>query len=121
MVSLTIEGESLSAVLTQLKQAVYATDVPPTGMSPVGSKAEKAPKEKKEETAKAEASQDTSKAAPGQASFLAVAEIIPKVVAKAGKPKAVELLAKYGAKKGGELKPEQYGSFLGDCKTVLGE
>jgi hypothetical protein len=43
----------------------------------------------------------------------AVSELISKALSVVGKPKLVEILASFGAKKGGELKPEQYEAFVG--------
>ena len=43
----------------------------------------------------------------------AVSELISKALGIVGKPKLVEILASFGAKKGGELKPEQYDAFVG--------
>lgn len=53
--------------------------------------------------------------------FKPVAEIIPLVVKKVGKPKLLEMLKKYGdtVTRGGELKPDQYTAFVADCQAVL--
>lgn len=62
-------------------------------------------------------------AAPAQATpptYKEVADLIPKLVAKHGKPTVVTFLAGFGgAKNGKDLKPEQYGEFLQKAKAEL--
>lgn len=71
------------------------------------------------ETPKVEKAEVESTPAPAVPATPAGAEVtatllgteIPKKVKSAGRDAIVALLAKYGAKKGSELKPEQYGAF----------
>jgi len=49
----------------------------------------------------------------------AVSELISKAIGIVGKPKLVEILASFGAKKGGELKPEQYEAFVAVVNTEM--
>lgn len=53
------------------------------------------------------------------ATFQDVKDIIPTVIAKLGKSGIVELLEKFGAKKGSELKETQYAEFLSAAKKAL--
>ena len=62
-------------------------------------------------------------AAPAQTTpptYKEVADLIPKLVAKHGKPTVVTFLAGFGgAKNGKDLKPEQYGEFLQKAAVEL--
>ena len=44
---------------------------------------------------------------------------IPKLAAKMGKDKTVEMLGRYGAKKGSEIKPDDFEKFHAEAKTLL--
>jgi hypothetical protein len=45
--------------------------------------------------------------------------LISKALPVVGKPKLIEILSQYGAKKGGELRPEQYADFVETVNTAM--
>lgn len=49
-----------------------------------------------------------------------IAEIVPKCASK-DRTRTVELLGKYGAKRGGELKATDYAAFIADANAFLAE
>lgn len=51
--------------------------------------------------------------------YATIADLIPKMVSKHGKPKVVALLETFGVKNGKELKTEQYGAFISKAHTEL--
>lgn len=51
--------------------------------------------------------------------FKAVADIIPQLVERLGKPATIELLKKFNVKRAGELKPDQFASFIAESKKAL--
>jgi hypothetical protein len=60
-------------------------------------------------------------AAPAPAPTVSVGDYIAKLAKVKGKAEAVALLAKYGAKRGQEIKPEDAPKFIADAKAALGE
>jgi hypothetical protein len=61
----------------------------------------------------------TAPAATATPSFKAVADALVEVVAKRNREAGIDLLAKYGAAKVPELKPEDYRAFIDDAKALL--
>lgn len=81
----------------------------------------KAADKPKAEPTKAPEAPAAAPAASEKAYTLAdIAEIVPKCAAK-DRTRTVELLGKYGAKKGGELKPADYAAFIADANKFLAE
>jgi len=133
MLSLTVTGETAAEISRRLRDAAAsfgAADMPqPTPAQKAAAdapKKEAAPKPtevKKEEkpAPKAEPKKEAAKPASG-ATIEAVAAKIAELCENktlGGKEKARELLGKYGAKKGGELKPDQIPSFIADVDAIL--
>lgn len=54
-----------------------------------------------------------------QPSYQDVAALITKVSRNVGRDAAVELLDSFGAKRGPDLKPEQYADVIAACKKAL--
>ena len=83
----------------------------------------KTPSPKTEAPAPAPKTEAPAAVAPAQATpptYKEVADLIPKLVAKHGKPTVVTFLAGFGgAKNGKDLKPEQYGEFLQKAAVEL--
>lgn len=50
-----------------------------------------------------------------------VGTYIAKIAKIKGKPAAIELLAKYGAKRGQEVKSEDHAKFIAEAKALVGE
>lgn len=74
----------------------------------------------KSETVKTAAKESSKPAeAPAPSPAMTVADAIPKLVAKITKDKTLEVLAKYGAKRGSEVKAEDVPKFLAECQTLL--
>lgn len=65
----------------------------------------------------------TSQSAPSAPAesipYATVADLIPKMVSKHGKPKVVALLDTFGVKNGKELKVEQYAEFVRKATAEL--
>lgn len=113
MISVRIEGATVEDVHAQMR-AMLGVDGPTPAPAPKTTK--------KEATEKVASKPAETSAAPKDATevpFAAVSAVIPKLVAKKGKPAAVALLEKYGAKKGGDLKADQYASFVGEAEALL--
>lgn len=92
---------------------VEAAPTPPTATEPVAAPAPKA-------EASAPAAAPTPAPAAPTVSYEAVGVAIQSLVAK-NRAKAVEILASFGAKKGPELKPEQYADALAKFTAALAE
>jgi hypothetical protein len=60
-------------------------------------------------------------AAPAPSPTVSVGDYIAKIAKVKGKAVAVELLGKYGAKRGQDLKPEDAPKFIAEAKAALGE
>lgn len=60
-----------------------------------------------------------SAATPAIVGYAAIADLIPKLVSKHGKPKVVALLETFGVKNGKELKVDQYEAFLNKAAAEL--
>lgn len=134
MLSLTITGETAAEISQRLRAAAAsfgAADMPqPTPAQKASAdapKKEAAPKAadvKKEEKPAPKAAEPKKEAAK-PASGLTLESVAGKIAelcenkTRGGKDKARELLAKYGAKKGGELKVEQYAAFIADVDATL--
>lgn len=86
-----------------------------TGKKADGKKAD-APAGKPAETPTASAPAATEKAY----TLADIAEIVPKCASK-DRTRTVELLGKYGAKRGGELKATDYAAFIADANAFLAE
>lgn len=126
--TLTISGENGQEILQGLQKAAVAFGVvsetpAPKELPPKKEAAPKPTEVKKEEkpAPKAEPKKEAAKPASG-ATIETIAEKIAEMCENktlGGKEKCRALLAKYGAKKGPELKPEQYASFIADVDAVL--
>ena len=121
MIDVSFVGDTMGEVRTQMLEFL-------------GLSTEAAPKVTKKtepiEKATLAAAVDTSKtlptaatSAPATASvpptYKDVADLIPKLVGKHGKPKVVALLEAFGAKNGKELKVEQYAEFIAKATAEL--
>lgn len=113
MISVNVSGETAEDVVRQMH--AFLAPVSSASEKPASAKAEKESKKAKAEMTKEEPPATTN----GPITFAQVSEIIPKLVAAAGRPKAIEILGRYGATKGGELKPDQYAEFIASAKTEI--
>lgn len=127
----TVTGATLEEINQNVHDLATQLMPPPTAtptkeISPKKDAAPKAADVKKEEKSApapkaAEPKKDAAKAASG----LTLESIGAKIAelcadkSRGGKDKARELLTKYGAKKGSELKPEQYAAFIADVDATL--
>ena len=128
MLSFTVTGENVTELGEELlrigKTLLTQTSAPSPKEPPTKKEAAPKPTEvKKEEkpAPKAEPKKDAAKPASG-ATIEAVAAKIAELCENktlGGKENARELLGKYGAKKGGELKPDQIPSFIADVDAIL--
>ena len=117
MVQVHIEG-SADEVRKQMQELLGGFTSTAEVATPAPKKEKKtaeAPAEPKSEV-KSEAKAEKVATTP---TFQDVKDIIPQVMAKLGKPGIVELLAKFGAKKGSEVKEAQYEEFLAAAKKAL--
>ena len=89
-----------------------------------------AEKIKEEKTAKGEKAKTVEpptekapeqKAAPTGDLFAAIQIVVPRVGKEKGRQGAVDLLAKYGAKNGKEIKPADQSAFLAEANALLPE
>lgn len=134
MLSLTITGETAAEISQRLRDAAASfgvsganpPSIPPKTDAPKKDAAPKAADVKKEEKpTPAPKAAEPKKEAAKPASGLTLESVAGKIAelcenkTRGGKDKARELLAKYGAKKGGELKPEQYAAFIADVDATL--
>jgi hypothetical protein len=141
LITISVEGESVLGVIANLrnaadllaKQASSEINIPPVTNVAIPTAAEPAVKKtKKTATAEAPATAPTPATAPPPAevpataapaapavTFLQVADLIPKVVTKLGRPVGVALLAEFGAKRGGDIKENQYGPFVARAEALL--
>jgi len=131
MAKITVEGASINDIMEALQLTPLPQSAPKS--APKESIKEETPskKESAKRTEKApaeasklvEASKPAEPTAPTTAmtgvSFAMIADIVPKLVNVLGKPKTVEMLQKYGVKKAGELKEDQYAGFLADATVAL--
>ena len=62
---------------------------------------------------------EPEKAKPVEYKDTGIGELIQQMVQSKGKEPVVALLGKYGAKKGGELKPEQFAEFKAEIEGIL--
>lgn len=62
---------------------------------------------------------EPEKAKPVEYKDTGIGELIQQMVQSKGKEPVVALLGKYGAKKGGELKPEQFDAFKAEIEGIL--
>lgn len=135
---ITLEVESFADLLAQVQNLV-GTTVPSTSAS---AEAGTEKRTRKKTTAEVAATPDAPTPAPAHvvvtpdqqcvatpltttnpvevvATFAEVADVIPKVVLKLGKPVAIALLAEFKVKKGGELTSAQYGPFVARANGLL--
>lgn len=130
MLSFTVTGDTAAEISQRLRDAAASFGASDLKAPSIEEKrAADAPKKEtksvqKAEQAvdkKAEPKKDTAKPASGITLDTVAGKIAEICENKSvgGKDKARELLAKYGAKKGGELKPEQYADFIKEADAVL--
>lgn len=117
MISLTVTADTVSDLMSQLRHVIPQTDTP-AASGPKKSQEESAPKSKAK-AAPVEHHEASEPSVKGPITFAQVSEIVPKLVEAAGRPKTIEILGRYGAKKAGELKPEQYAEFMASAKTEI--
>jgi len=65
------------------------------------------------------ASAAAEKPVEGVIPYATIADLIPKLVSKHGKPKVVALLGTFGVKNGKELQAAQYGEFVTKANAEL--
>lgn len=130
--TLTISDGLVEEILEALQKASLTfgasganpPSIPPKTDAPKKEAAPKTADVKKEEKPAPKAAEPKKEAAK-PASGLTLESVAGKIAelcqnkTLGGKDKARELLAKYGAKKGGELKPEQYAAFIADVDATL--
>jgi hypothetical protein len=111
MIHLHIDGQTIEEIYRQCGEILKfpAHQVTVTMAEPVATEPKKEKKEKEVATVDM-VPEITAKA---------VSELISKALGIVGKPKLVEILASFGAKKGGELKPEQYEAFVAVVNTEM--
>ena len=120
MIHLYIDGQTIEEIYRQCGEILKfpAHQVTVTMAEPVATE----PKKEKKEKVTAEPAPAVAPVAKVEVATVdmvpeitakAVSELISKALGIVGKPKLVEILASFGAKKGGELKPEQYDAFVG--------
>ena len=121
MIHLHIDGQTIEEIYRQCGEILKfpAHQVTVTMAEPVATEPKKEKKEKvTAEPAPAVAPVAKAEAVP-EITAKAVSELISKALGVVGKPKLVEILASFGAKKGGELKPEQYEAFVAVVNTEM--
>lgn len=122
--------KDMRAVLGEENVQVAIT---PTTLPTISALQESSPKVEKTKTTKA--AQVATQTAPAQPATQSVAtaalptegafdykkieSLIPKAVELVGRGKVVTLLEKYGAKKGSELKSNDYAAFYAECQTLV--
>jgi ABC-type phosphate/phosphonate transport system substrate-binding protein len=117
MVHVHIDGTP-SEVRTQMQELLHGhADQVVTIQSSVAlpkkeKKTTEAPAETKSVTA-------TETVAASKVVFQDIKDIIPKIMEKLGKPGIVDLLSTFGAKKGSELKEEDYSKFMDVAQKLL--
>ena len=131
MIHLTIAAANATELQSQLSGLLSAV----AGGSVPAATEKKAPVEKKEPAAKAPAT-PAAPATPPAAPAAPVAQAAPaastaevevrgtyiaKIAKVKGKPAAIELLAKFGAKRNQEVKASDHAAFVAEAKTLLGE
>lgn len=125
MITLTISGESTESIRV-FAAALLGFDLTAPVAPKAAKKSEVAESVAKVETtstAKTDVKADTVENKPAAASnapptYKDVADLIPKLVAKHGKPKIVAFLESFGgAKNGKDLKVEQYAEFIAKAKA----
>ena len=129
MVTVTVQGTA-AEVLREMEQMcnLQSVTIKTVTMEEMG---KTMPKSTKKETVPPVAPPVPTTLAPATASAvhltptgaITLADIqsdIPKLAAKMGKDKTVELLGRYGAKKGSEIKPEDFEKFHTEAKGLLG-
>lgn len=130
MLSFTVTGDTAAEISQRLRDAAAsfgASTSPPSEAKAEPKKEEKiVQKAESKAEKKAEPKKDAAKPAPEKtASGITLEAVAGKIAeicenkTRGGKDKAREILAKFGAKKGGELKPEQYAAFVADVDALL--
>lgn len=114
MIHLHVEGKTIAEVYKELEGILQFHGVGLTEPAPTEPKKE--PKAPKKEAA---APETTNHVPPVEITFKRVSELISAAMPVVGKPKLVEILASFGAKKAGELKPEQYAKFVADTEAAM--
>lgn len=113
-----LRGDARDAAPTNVPQSGGPTPQPAD--KPKAEKPKAADKPKTEPTKAPEAPAAAPAASEKAYTLADIAEIVPKCAAK-DRTRTVELLGKYGAKKGGELKPADYAAFIADANKFLAE
>lgn len=115
MIDVSFAGDTMSEVRAQMLEFLGVEGVAPKAAANV--KKPEAPKVEQPATTESAPKTDAP-AAVTPPTYKDVADLIPKLVAKHGKPKIVAFLDSFGgAKNGKDLKVEQYAEFIAKAKT----